>query len=448
MAELADYFSDWDDFLKANPKAATKEGRHYIFCKSCANLLGWRSETQIAKAQEKERLRAVKQAEKVAVKEEKERLAQEKIEQATKDHKAYIQENAPNFEVLDHYPKLFERIEAEWRNPELATFLALKNHGRATADEDSKLFPDICVIPQGISYKCDCNDENNIAVIDIDLPDRDSVPNILGFRSAGNHLPLKMNKSETRKFYDETVSCQILLGTKIAIEQNLSSKTVVANGIVNYVDGATGQDKRTCILSVEIPREKFERINFDRIDPYECVKSFKPIMAGVLQNLTPVKPILTFDKNDHRFIESSEIVDNLSENQNLATMLWEDFEHLVRELFERYFEGDGTEVRVTQASRDGGVDAIAFDPDPIRGGKFVIQAKRYNNVVPVSAVRDLYGTMINEGATKGILVTTAYYGPETYDFAKDKPISLIAGSNLVYMLEQYGYHFRVDLKEE
>ena len=24
-------------------------------------------------------------------------------------------------------------------------------------------------------------------------------------------------------------------------------------------------------------------------------------------------------------------------------------------------------------------DAIAFDDDPIRGGKFVIQAKRYNN---------------------------------------------------------------------
>jgi len=35
-------------------------------------------------------------------------------------------------------------------------------------------------------------------------------------------------------------------------------------------------------------------------------------------------------------------------------------------------------VKVTQASRDRGVDAIAFDPDPIRGGKFVIQAKRYN----------------------------------------------------------------------
>ena len=36
---------------------------------------------------------------------------------------------------------------------------------------------------------------------------------------------------------------------------------------------------------------------------------------------------------------------------------------------------NGREVKITQASRDG--DAIAFDPDQIRGGKIVIQAKRY-----------------------------------------------------------------------
>ena len=77
-------------------------------------------------------------------------------------------------------------------------------------------------------------------------------------------------------------------------------------------------------------------------------------------------------------------------------------------------------VKITQASRDGGVDAIAFDPDPIRGGKIVIQAKRYTNVVSVSAVRDLYGTVVNEGATKGILVTTSGYGHDAYDFAKGK----------------------------
>ncbi len=119
----------------------------------------------------------------------------------------------------------------------------------------------------------------------------------------------------------------------------------------------------------------------------------------------------------------------------------------MRELFDKVFGGYGSEVRVTQASRDGGVDAVAFDPDPIRGGKFVIQAKRYNRVVPVSAVRDLYGTIINEGAVKGILVTTSYYGNDSREFVKDKPITLIDGPNLAYMFQQHGYNVRIELQQ-
>ena len=105
------------------------------------------------------------------------------------------------------------------------------------------------------------------------------------------------------------------------------------------------------------------------------------------------------------------------------------------------------EVKITQVSRDGGVDAVAFDPDPIRGGKIVIQAKRYTNVVDVSAVRDLYGTVMNEGANKGILVTTAHYGADAYNFAKGKPLTLLNGSNLLHLLEKHGHHARIDIRE-
>ena len=144
-------------------------------------------------------------------------------------------------------------------------------------------------------------------------------------------------------------------------------------------------------------------------------------------------------------MESKDILAEINSIENLATMDWADFEHLVRQLFEKMFTENGAEVKVTRASRDGGVDAVVFDPDPIRGGKFVIQAKRYNNVVPVSAVRDLYGTVINEGATKGILVTTSYFGSDSVEFAKDKPLTLIDGSNLVYLFQQYGYNVRISL---
>ena len=128
-------------------------------------------------------------------------------------------------------------------------------------------------------------------------------------------------------------------------------------------------------------------------------------------------------------------------------MPWQDFEHLVRELFEKILSSSGGEVKVTQASADGGVDAVAFDPDPIRGGKIVIQAKRYTNVVSVAAVRDLYGTVMNEGATKGILVTTSDYGKDSYEFAKNKPLTLINGNNLLSLLEKHGHKARINVTE-
>jgi hypothetical protein len=78
---------------------------------------------------------------------------------------------------------------------------------------------------------------------------------------------------------------------------------------------------------------------------------------------------------DKRFFASYEVGSQHNEGLNLAAMDWEDFEHLIRQLFEQEFNQAGGEVKITQASRDGGRDAIAFDPDVIRGSKTVIQAK-------------------------------------------------------------------------
>lgn len=153
------------------------------------------------------------------------------------------------------------------------------------------------------------------------------------------------------------------------------------------------------------------------------------------------------NRDDKRFISARPVVDALDSSTNLAAMDWEDFEQLIRDIFEKEFSGDGGEVKVTRASRDHGVDAVAFDPDPIRGGKIVIQAKRYTDTVSVSAVRDLYGTILNEGANKGILVTTADYGPDAYEFAKGKPITLLNGSELLYLLQKHGHKARIDLAE-
>ena len=219
------------------------------------------------------------------------------------------------------------------------------------------------------------------------------------------------------------------------------------NGWVNAINKATGKTENNCILSIQTKKSEFLEIDLANVDPKTCFKNLKGVASSKLSTLTPIQPLLQISKTDKRFVEGYNVTNEIDTTTNLAAMDWEDFEHLIRELFEKEFKTSGGEVKVTQASRDGGVDAIAFDPDPIRGGKIVIQAKRYTNTVGVSAVRDLYGTVVNEGATKGILVSTADYGPDAYEFAKGKPLTLLNGSNLLHLLEKHGHHAKIDLRE-
>jgi restriction system protein len=153
----------------------------------------------------------------------------------------------------------------------------------------------------------------------------------------------------------------------------------------------------------------------------------------------PVKPIVEFQMADARFVDQTDLVSSLSSAMNLMDLNPYEFEQLVANLFGQM----GLESKLTRSSRDGGVDCVAFDARPVLGGKVVIQAKRYRHTVGVSAVRDLYGTMMNEGANKGILVTTSGYGPDAFEFAKDKPIELIEGSGLLYLLQQIGFDARI-----
>ena len=221
----------------------------------------------------------------------------------------------------------------------------------------------------------------------------------------------------------------------------------VVNGWVQGVDPATGKDFRSCIASCEAEREGFSEIDLGRVEPEACFRQLKGLGATRLASLKPVAPIRRIEREDPRFIEAREVLDELEAGSNLITMDWQDFEMLVRDVFEKVFSGDGAEVNVTRASRDEGVDAVVIDPDPLKGGKSVVQAKRYRKAVGVAAVRELYGSMQNERAGRGILVTTAHYGKAAHDFVRDKEITLIDGAGLLHLLQNHGHRVRIDPNE-
>lgn len=226
-------------------------------------------------------------------------------------------------------------------------------------------------------------------------------------------------------------------------------KLIGINTRLEYTDRHNGQRKNEIIGSIAVTRDEFSGIQISEVDAKLCFRSLKGHTTPSFDDLSAVRPVLTFDTDDKRIVEARNVVDGLHEDTNLAAMDWEDFEHVVRELFAKMFtsRNESAEVHVTRASRDYGVDALIHDPDPIHGGKFVIQAKRYVNTVDVAAVRDLFGTVQNEGANRGYLVTTSSFGPDAYSFAKGKPITLIDGPHLLKLLQDHGYAFRINLQE-
>lgn len=298
--------------------------------------------------------------------------------------------------------------------------------------------------------KVECLSEKDMLIVDYELPNMSCFSDVKEYKytTSSKEISAKhYSESYTAKRYENVLYSITLrsLYEIFSIDSVNKINGITFNGFVTRINPATGTIERKCILSVQVDRQKFSQIKLSQVEPKACFKALKGVSAAKLIDVSPVTPVLSFNKKDKRFVVGKDI--SVNQGTNLAAMHWEDFEHLVRELFEIEFAKNGGEVRVTQASRDGGVDAIVFDPDPLRGGKIVIQAKRYTNTVGVSAVRDLYGTVINEGANSGILITTSDYGHDSYEFAKDKPLKLLNGGHLLALLHKNGRSAYINIDE-
>jgi restriction system protein len=378
----------------------------------------------------------------------------EKVKEAETENQRRYDESAAEFAEWDAWTAEQIREKVEY------------NEAMIKAEADYK-----AMLPTGIANYCklvlafsnypinlrrefntDYIPETKVLVVDYSLPAPEQFPHIKEVKyvkTRNEFVDVHLSENELIRFYDDALYQTSLAALHALFDSDVMNvlDMVVFNGWVKSVDKTTGRDTNGCVLSVQARKDEFQKINLARVEPRACFKALKGIGSSTLHSLTPIAPVLKINRDDKRFVASHEVAGQLDERFNLAAMDWEDFEHLIRELFEKEFSKPGCEVKVTQASRDGGVDSVVFDPDPIHGGKTVIQAKRYTNTVGVAAVRELYGTVLNEGAMKGILVTTADYGPDAYEFAADKPLVLLNGANLLSLLEKHGHKAKIDLQE-
>ena len=123
------------------------------------------------------------------------------------------------------------------------------------------------------------------------------------------------------------------------------------------------------------------------------------------------------------------LVDGRASIDRIRALPWQEFERLVGEVYRR--QG----YRVTErggAGADGGIDLDLRAKDK----SLVVQCKRWKTrTVGVELVRELYGAMTGEEAHGAIFVTSGAYTPDAIDFARDKPIKLVDGPELVEMLQ-------------
>lgn len=270
--------------------------------------------------------------------------------------------------------------------------------------------------------------------IDWELPGYAVVPAIARYRyikTDDRETQITRPAGERKALYRQLLARIALAVLALTFRADRAHQVTAAtiNGYVRAPDPATGRATSVYLLTCTASRDVFTRLQLASVDPVSCLSSLPGQLSTrpeLLTPITPAKPAATPDPFLTGHVPAA--------GTDLLAMDPIDFEGLIADLFRAM----GMSVMTTERTGDGGVDIRAVDPDPIRGGRLIIQVKRYRHTIPPAPVRDLYGTMLHEGATKGILVTTASFGPSAQQFAAGKPLSLIDGSQLAELLARYG----------
>ncbi|MFJ8199574.1 restriction endonuclease [Streptomyces sp. NPDC096152] len=277
-------------------------------------------------------------------------------------------------------------------------------------------------------------------VLDWELPAYGVVPEAKSVRymsGADQDKETARPVSQRRALYREVLAqCMLLvLHELFAADEPGALESVTLNGFVDGHDPTTGRPGHIPLATVMAPRSTFRDLHLAQVDACSCLAdALRGQLSARPDQLTPVRPSRRPQDVGNRVVTHGG-----DEEPDLYDMDPIAFEDLVADLFRAM----GMQAVTTQRSNDGGVDVDALDPAPIRGGKIVVQVKRYRNTVPPTAVRDLYGTVQDAGANKGVLVTTSGFGPGSHAFANGKPLELISGTELVDLLHRHGLRGRL-----
>ncbi|MEU6671812.1 restriction endonuclease [Streptomyces sp. NPDC046727] len=300
-------------------------------------------------------------------------------------------------------------------------------------------------------WRCAFVPETRELLLEVDLPGQSVIPTAAAYRYKASTPPAvtvqPRKEAEIKQMYRLLVARLSLraINEVLTLTPAALVDVVAFNGHVNAKNRATGKAIRPCLVSVRASRETVRDLVLDEpeLDPVACLRHLNAVVSQHPYDLEPVRPVVTFDLTKYKWGPDIDVVAGLDHRPDLMELDPIEFEHLVR----RLFEAIGLKAWVTQASRDDGIDAVATNEDPIVGGLCIIQAKRTRNAVPADTVRALAGVMHDKAAAKGIIVTTAWFGKASKDFAyRTGRMELIDGRGLkALLLEHLGIDALISL---
>ena len=122
------------------------------------------------------------------------------------------------------------------------------------------------------------------------------------------------------------------------------------------------------------------------------------------------------------------------------------FEQLVVDLLVAMGYGDKDSTRVTQYSKDGGIDGIIYE-DKLGLDKIYLQAKQWKNPVGSKEVQQFSGALAGKKALKGVFITTSTFTSGAVKFVEtvsNQKIILIDGERLSLLMFQYNIGVQPD----
>ena len=125
-----------------------------------------------------------------------------------------------------------------------------------------------------------------------------------------------------------------------------------------------------------------------------------------------------------------QLFNNQKDIETIRKLNWREFEVLVGEAYRR--KGYNV-IETGGCGADGGVDLVLK-----RGGeKLLVQCKHWKmEKVGVKIVRELYGVVIAEKATGGVVISSGTFTQEAMDFANGKPLALFNGTQLLTIITE------------